>query len=116
MSKETSSIIAFDVLLRGETDDVSVAAVDLDNLRPPPEAMERCFRWLSNQGVTCHKTEFGLACEAKVERFETLFGVRIIKEQSVTPTCDLEVEPQAPADIADLVLQITVVKPPTFFG
>lgn len=115
MSKKSSSIIAFDILLRGETDDVEVAAANVDKLRPPPESIERCFRWLSNEGVSCHKTEFGVACEATVEHFETLFGTRIIKEQSGAPNFDLEVEPQAPADIADLVSQITVARPPTFF-
>lgn len=119
MCDETSSTIPFDVLLRGETEDISVAAADLNKLRPPAEAIERCFRWLSEQGVTCHRTDFGLACEAKVALFESLFDVKVTKQQAgaTSPACyRLSGQPKTPAEIGSLVSQVTVAQPPTFFS
>lgn len=119
MAKETSSTISFDVLLRGETDDVSVAAENLDRLRPPAEAIERCFRWLSKQGVTCHRTDFGVACEAPVDVFEALFRVHVIRKRTsatAPPSYQVQAQPQPPPEIESLVSQVTVAQPPTLFN
>ena len=116
MADQAEPTIAFDVLLRSETDNVEVAVANVDKLRPPPEAIERCHRWLSKQGVTCHKTDFGLACEAGIELFERLFGTRVKKQQDTPSSYALESEPQAPSEIEALVSQITLVQPPTYFG
>ena len=119
MSEATGPTICFDVLLRGETDDITVASANLDKLRPPAEAIERCFRWLAEQGVICHRTDFGLACEAKVDLFESLFGVQVTRQQgseSAPPTYLLSDTPQPPPKIGQLVSQVTVAEPPTFFG
>ena len=119
MSQSPDATVAFDVLLRGETDDVTVASANLDKLRPPAEAIETCFRWLSEQGVTCHRVDFGLACEAKVELFESLFGVRLTKQQHRAPGTlpyQLSEEPESPPEIRHLVSQVTLAHPPTYFG
>ena len=51
--------ISFDVLLRAAGRDVPPSTATIDQLRPPPENIERCLRWLSDRGVTCHRTDFG---------------------------------------------------------
>ena len=119
MPEESSLTISFDVLLHGKTDDVSVAAADVDKLRPSPQAIETCHRWLSQQGVTCHRTDFGLACEADVELFEALFKVRVVKHQASPAAAAvylMDDEPQPPQEIKELVSQVTVAQPPTYFG
>lgn len=119
MPKQPSSKVSFDVLLRGETDDVSVAAASLEKLRPPAAAIERCFRWLSARDVTCHRTDFGLACEAKVDVFERLFDVQLTRLPTggaTPPSYQLKGEPRPPSEIESLVWQITLTQPPTFFN
>ncbi len=120
MDEVSGETIAFDVLLRGRTDDVDVASVTgIDSLRPPPDNIERCFRWLSEQGVTCHRTDFGLGCEAEVTLFESLFSVRVVAERTSRespPTFTAQGTPQPPPAIAKVVSQITVARPPTLFG
>ncbi len=119
MFEETSSTISFDVLVRGETADVPVTPANLDKVRPPPEAVERCFRYLTQQGITCHRTNFGLACEARVELFESLFEVRVTKQQAspaAAPIFQMQDKPRPPREIENLISQVTVAPPPSFFG
>ncbi len=120
MDEVSRATIAFDVLLRGNTDDLHVASVaGIDSLRPPPENIEQCFRWLSEQGVTCHRTDFGLGCEAKVELFESLFSVQVVAQRTSPespPTFTAQGTPQPPPAIAEVVSQITIAHPPTLFG
>ncbi len=118
MSTGEHSTIAFDVLLRGESGNVDIAPANLEKLRPPAESIERCFRWLSEQGITCHRTEFGLACEAKIELFENLFGVQVTtrSEGAEPPVHEINSELKIPTEIEKLVAQITVARPPTYFG
>lgn len=119
MSAPESATISFDVLLRGTSDDVSLASADLDKLRPPADAIEFCHRWLSEQGVTCHRTNFGLGCEAPVQLFERLFSVRVPsspRNASAAASEELQSEPKPPQEIAHLVSQITIARPPTFFS
>ena len=114
-----SETLAFDVLLRGATDDVSVASADIDALKPPPEAIERCFRWLTAQGITCHRTDFGLACESGIDLFQTVFQVEVDSEEpgaDVPATYRLRGELRVPTEIEPFVLQVTIAQPPTFFG
>ncbi len=110
-------IVSFDVLLRGRGGDVPPSAATIEQLRAPPEHIERCNRWLSAQGITCHTTDFGLACESPVELFERVFGVSL--ERRATgggrPSFQLTQDPQVPEEIAPLVDQITLAPPPTYF-
>lgn len=116
MSDAANRTIAFDVLLRGESDDVEISAASLEKLRPSPDVIERCYRWLSGRSVTCHKTDFGLGCEASVEVFESLFGVSVTSDPSQSASPKLDGDIQIPTEIENLVSQITLVQRPTFFG
>lgn len=119
MSEKNDSPISFNVLLRGETDDVSIAASNLDRIRPTEEAIERCFHWLSEQGVICHRTDFGLACESTLELFESLFCVQVSKQETDTAapvSYQLQGEAHPPSEIETLVSQVTLTHPPTFFN
>ncbi len=116
MPNKTTSTIAFDVLLRGETDDMDVATANLDKLRPPPEAIEKCFRWFAAKGVTCFRTDFGLGCEATVELFQSLFDVKLKQIGAEQPHYQIDGELHISKEIADLISQVTLVRPPTFFG
>ena len=109
--------VSFDVLLRGPGGDVPISAATLDQLRPSPEHLERCFRWLSTQGVTCHRTDFGLACEAPLDVFEKLFSVSLARRKGKDgrPWFELTEVPIVPAEIAALVDQVSVAPPPDFF-
>ena len=114
-----SETIAFDVLLRGAADDVSVAPADIDALKPPPESIERCFRWLTAQGITCHRTDFGLACESEIDLFQSVFQVEVDSDQprpDTPATYHLRGELRVPPEIEPLVLQVTIAQPPAFFG
>jgi len=109
--------VAFDVLLRGPMGDVPISTATLDQLRPSPEHLERCFRWLSAQGVTCHRMDFGLACEAPLDVFEELFSVSLARRTTKAgqPWFELTQTPEVPVEIAALVDQVTVAPPPAFY-
>lgn len=114
-----SDTIAFDVLLRGATDDLSVAPANIDSLKPSPDAIERCFRLLTGRGITCHRTDFGLACESTIDLFETVFQVRVDADSSgpnAPVTYHLRGEPRPPSEIGSLILQVTISQLPTYFG
>ena len=118
MSEASRSKVSFDILLRGESSDISTASVNIDNFRPPATAIEHCYRWLSEQGVTCHQTDFGLACESNAELFEQLFNVTIektVSRKSGQMTFETKTDPVPPKEIEQMVLQITIAKPPTLF-
>jgi hypothetical protein len=96
--------ISFTVLLLGETTDTQAA--DIHKLRPKPGVVDFCLRRLSELGVTCHRLDFGLACEASAGLFENLFGVTVTEYE-------VSGEPQPPEEIAQYVDQITIDRPPT---
>ena len=106
-------------MLRGATDDLSVAPANIDALKPPPESIERCFLWLTAQGITCHRTDFGLACECGLDLFQSVFQVAVDSEEpgaGMPARHDLRGELRVPPEIEPFVLQVTIAQPPVFFG
>lgn len=110
--------ISFDVLLRGDSTDVAHVAVDVHKLRPKLGVIEFCLRSFSELGVTCHRLDFGLACEAPPELFESLFGVTVTgrTDDSGHTVYEVSGEPRPPKEIAQHVDQITIARPPTLFA
>lgn len=111
--------VVFDVHLKpalAEVDEVPTVAT-IERFKPPPEAVIRCARWLSEQGVTCRDTGFGLACSAPQGRFEALFTVSLLwRPPSVSNSPWLmHGVPQAPQEIADVVADITLTGLPELF-
>lgn len=118
MYEEGQSKVAFDILLKGESSDLTSAPANIDSFRPPAKDIEHCYRWLSQRGVTCHRTDFGLVCEANTDLFEQLFNVTIDKidsENSGHVFFKAKTDPVPPKAIEQMVLQITIARPPTLF-
>lgn len=118
MPQASTDMLSFDVLLRGgEAEEVVPAASTIDQLRPPPGAIERCYRWFAERGVTCHRTDFGLACQATVALFEKLFGVKVRSATSPNGqrTFTMDGQPGVPSELSDMIEQVTIARPPTFF-
>ena len=66
-------MVEFDILLKAPGSGKTPRVDNIDQFKPPAEDIAKCRRWLASQGVTCHSTDFGLACSATVEIFEALF-------------------------------------------
>ncbi len=67
------------------------------------------------EGVTCHRTDFGLACEAATSTFKEAFGEDALRRD---PAGDWQVAAtmNLPPEVSDLVAQITISHPPEWFG
>ena len=118
MTKQSESGVSFDVLLRAPGSGRVPNLTTIDQFRPPAEAIEKCRRCLSADGVTCHATDFGLACTATRERFESLFRVRLRPVAGFAPGMppfQIVGEIHLPQVIREDVKQITLSAPPEFF-
>lgn len=117
----SSDSIEFSVLLRSPATDAGLdasaaTAESLENYYPAPDAIESCGRWLAGAGVTCHPTNFGLACSAPRKLLEELFSTRLeISESATGPKYKFAVDPTIPAPIAGTVHRITIEAAPEFF-
>lgn len=117
MARNKSDNIEFDILVRaeasGETPDVS----NIHRFRPDPEDVEKCRRWLAGKGVSCHTSEFGLACSASRQLFESLFSTKVepLEQGPGKPPWRLLNDPEPPAEIADYVEDVTIAVPPELF-
>ena len=109
--------VAFDVLLHPSGASVEPDVRTVAALRPAPEDIVRCRQWFAARGVEAYDTAFGLSCSAPHRVFEALFGVTLRAPadpaESSVPEIIGCVEP--PAEIADLVEQVTLTRPPEFF-
>ncbi len=89
----------------------------IDEFRPTPDAIEECRRWLTDNGVICHPTGFGLACSTPEETFNSLFPRRrnsdAVAESGQGDETIEEFNP--PEAIAHHVDQITLSREPDFF-
>lgn len=111
--------VAFDLLLKGPAaaSGRQPSVGEIEQFKPPPEAVERCRRWLAARAVTCHATDFGLACTAAPGRFTELFGVALEPAAAGPglPALRMAGEPRPPEPIADLVDQVTLSAAPELF-
>jgi len=117
MENNLLNTIHFDILLRsagsGKTPDVS----NIDQFRPPPENIEKCRCWLASKRITCHSTDFGLACSASVELFETLFSTKV-KRSGLgpgMPPWHCSSPPKGPREIEEYIDQISISAPPELY-
>lgn len=109
--------VSFDITLKGAVPGAPAGPTTLDDLRPPPEAIERCVRWLASKGVSAHPTAFGAACSCPPDLFEALFGVAVESGGAGRggPSYVANGEPTPPAEIADIVESITLTGAPELF-
>jgi hypothetical protein len=110
--------VAFDVLLRAPASGRTPHVATIDQFRPDPENIEKCRRWLAGEGVTCYATDFGLACSAPCELFESLFGVSLKPVRPASPgrpPFEIVGEIRSPAEVADMIDQVSISAPPEFF-
>lgn len=117
MNGENLPIIQFDILLKAMDSIDIIDLSNIDRLRPPPENIEKCYRWFSSKGVTCHTTDFGLACSAPVELFESLFSTNVERSKSkiAAPSWDCSPPPKAPPEIEEYVDQISITASPELY-
>ena len=113
--------IQFDIMLRSTATakGLDPSAASTENIRdfyPAPETIERCRRWLVEQGITCYPGNFGLACSSPPAIFERVFDVRLERKSSEGKFIPrLLTNPTFPEPIADSVEQITLSQFPDFF-
>lgn len=108
--------VSFDVRLRAPGSGHVPHVTTIDQCRPPAGAIEKCRRCLSTGGMTCHETDFGLACTATRERFESLFRVRLRPAAAPgIPPFEIVGEIHVPQAIEKDVEEITLSAPPEFF-
>jgi len=117
MDKDPSHIIGFDILLKAPGSGKTPHVGHIDQFKPPPENIVKCHRWLTSKGVTCHSTDFGLACSASAELFEKVFSTKVKRSKSASgvPSLSCSSPPKAPRDIEEYVDQISISAPPEFF-
>ena len=109
--------VTFDVLIQPPSDDAIPTPESIAGLRPDPEIMERCRRWLYAQGITAHSIGFGFACSMPRERFETLFRTRLEPTEPAPgmPPLAFSREPTVPEEAAGFIGGITLNAEPVFF-
>jgi len=112
-----SDKIEFDVLIRNKATDETPDVNSIDLSRPEPEDIEKCRQWLVGMGIACFATEFGLACSASRELFESLFSTRLepLEKRPGRSRWQLQRDPKPPVEIADYVKEITLSVPPELF-
>lgn len=117
MSEGSEDKVTFDVLMRSSASGNQPSVSTIHQFRPPPEEIERCRRWFTAKGVEAHATEFGLACRAPRQLFESLFGVTLkpLKAMPGKPPFEMTGHPVAPKEIAEAIDQITITAPPELF-
>jgi len=117
METNEAPLVPFDILLRSAGAGKLPTAQNIDQFKPPAGDIEKCRRWLIAKGVTCHPTEFGLACEATPALFGLLFSTEVEYDES---TGDLirwrcSRPPRPPQELESYIQQITITAPPEFF-
>lgn len=117
MEEKDLNIIHFDILLKPAGSNKTPVVDNIDQFRPHAEIIEKCRRWLTSKGITCHSTDFGLACSAPLKIFEILFNTKV--EQSGSgpgmPPRRCSSPPKAPPEIEEHVDQITISAPPELY-
>ena len=117
MLKRSKDEVVFDILLHSSASGKQPSVSTIDQFLPPPEEIERCRRYLVARGVEAHATEFGLACRAPCDLFESLFGVSLnpITHTPSTPRFEMIGQPNPPEEIAKAIDQITISAVPELF-
>lgn len=117
MARNRSENIEFDILVCAGTSVETPAVSNIDRFRPDPEDVENCRRWLDSKGVACYITEFGLACSASRQIFESIFSTQVKRSRqgSGKPPWQLLTDPVPPPEIADYIEEVTVPAPPELF-
>ena len=72
-----SDWVQFDILLRAPGSGGSPSVETIQQFRPDPGVIEECRRHLALRGITCHATDFGLACGAPRALFEEVFSTHL---------------------------------------
>ena len=117
MASNSVDQVSFDLLLRTAGSGRIPTVENIHEFHAPAEEIEKCRRWFASQGITCHATQFGLACTATRESFESIFSVRLTPTQGGpgAHSHQMSEEAKPPPELADLIDQITLSAPPEFF-
>ena len=117
MTDEQGDPIEFDILIRPPASGKHPDVKNIEQFRPDPADIEKCRRWLVSKGVTCHPTDFGLACRTSRNGFESLFSTQVNRERPSpgNPMWTCQRDPQPPSEIAGCIEQITISVRPELF-
>lgn len=117
MEKSPSNMVEFDILLKAPGSDKTPHVDNISQFKPPAENIAKCRRWLASRGVTCHSTDFGLACSAPAELFEALFSTKLERSSPApgVPCWHCSSPLQAPPEIEEYVDQISIPAPPELY-
>lgn len=113
----STASVPFQVLLRSSSDGRIATTANIDAFRVDPERAERVRRWLHAHGVTAHVTDFAIAASAPPKVFASLFGVQPKRASSgaASDAWVLPEVPRVPAEIAEVVAEVTIAPQPEFF-
>lgn len=106
--------ISFDVVIkRNEDVQGNPPTNNPEAIKPSPEIIEKCRRFLADQGITCKVTEFGLSCSATKPAIESVFATEIAEIPAIASANKWEFirEPVIPDTMKAHVRQISF--PPT---
>jgi hypothetical protein len=117
MPNQSEDPVSFDILLRSPASGKQPSVSTIDQFRPSHEAIEKCRRYLIKRGVEVHATEFGLACTAPRNLFESLFKVTLEPLNSLpgTPRFGILGHPKPPKEISKMIELITISASPELF-
>ncbi|MEM7208947.1 MAG: hypothetical protein AAF434_14080 [Pseudomonadota bacterium] len=116
MATDTDPVM-FDILLKSAGSGRVPNLGNLDDFKPPQEAIDACSRWFSGSPLVVSRTPFGFSGSASQDQIEALFSARL--ERVETPTGQTAyrviVAPSPPRELAEFIDQITVIEPPVHF-
>lgn len=111
-------LINFDILFDEKVKDETARNVpSIDKHKPPFEIIEKCRRFLVENGITCHAHDFGLSCSAPRSVIEKVFRTELIynSENSNLGYWSFSHSPKIPDEIRKDISQITFPPPPELF-
>ena len=110
-------LISFDILLKGHNKEGSIPSTGgIDDFKPPYEHIIICHRYFTENGITCHPTDFGLACQATRSAIEKVFSCSLAYHTADKYSkWDFATLPSYPEEIGKYIDQVTFSASPDFF-
>lgn len=117
MANESSEVM-FDVLLVTAGSGQLPHGENVQDFYAAADDIEFCRRWFAGRGMILHATPFGLSGSAPRALFESVFAAKLepLEAAPGQPGFRILVEPKPPAELADLIDQVTIAAAPEMFN